>query len=97
MLSIKPIGSSDQQVSYYANLGKEDYYVNGGEAPGIWVGEGSSKLELSGKVQGRQLRNVLRGFSVDGKTKLVQNAGQANRRSAFDLTCLLYTSPSPRD
>ena len=94
MLSIKPIGSSDQQVSYYANLGKEDYYVSGGEAPGIWMGEGAAELELTGKVQGRQLRNVLRGFSVDGKTKLVQNAGQANRRSAFDLTWTVPKSVS---
>lgn len=86
MLSIRPIGCSSEQISYYANLGREDYYVNGGEAPGTWYGAGAETLGLSGKVQGEQLRQILLGYSVDGQTKLVQNAGQKNRRSAFDLT-----------
>ena len=43
-------------------------------------------LGLVGKVTREQLRNLLHGYSADGSQRLVQNAGRANRRSAFDLT-----------
>ncbi len=86
MLSIKPIGSSGKEVSYYATLGKEDYYVKGSEPPGTWWGEGSAHMGLSGKVKGEQFRNLLLGLSPAGEKKLVQNAGDSKRRSAFDLT-----------
>ncbi|MEM9409806.1 MAG: MobF family relaxase [Planctomycetota bacterium] len=86
MLSIRPIGCSKEQVNYYANLGREDYYTRGGESPGIWIGDVSGALGLEGQVAGIELRNLLLGFSADGKRKLVQNAGASNRRSAFDLT-----------
>lgn len=85
MLSIKPIGSSKQEVGYYADLG-EDYYVDGGEPPGTWWGAGAKELGLSGKVEANTFRNVLQGFSPDGKAPLVQNAGKKERRAAFDLT-----------
>lgn len=85
MLSIKLIGSSQQEVGYYADLG-EDYYVDGGEPPGVWWGEGAEELGLSGVVQAEAFRNVLQGRSADGDKKLVQNAGSPKRRAAFDLT-----------
>lgn len=86
MLSIRPIGCSNQQIEYYANLGREDYYVKGGEAPGVWIGDGAKALSVEGQVSGEQLKNLLLGYSADGKKRLVQNAAQHNRRSAFDLT-----------
>lgn len=86
MLSIRPIGSSTAQINYYANLGNEDYYVNGGEPPGIWIGEASLALGLEKQVSGQHLRFLFQGYSIDGKQRLVQNAGAPNRRSAFDLT-----------
>lgn len=85
MLSIKPVGSSKQEVNYYADLG-EDYYVDGGEPPGRWWGDGAEALGLSGIVQPMAFRNLLAGKSADGQTALVQNAGRENRRAAFDLT-----------
>lgn len=87
MLSIRPIGSSRQQVAYYVNLGKEDYYVNGGEAPGRWFGSAIKALGLDGIVRGEQLRNLMRGYSVSGTAKLVQNAGQANRTAPGTTGC----------
>ena len=86
MLSLKPIGSSSSEVGYYTQLGQEDYYVKGGEPPGNWWGIGASKLGLSGRVTSLEFRNVLQGRAADGRTALVQNAGQRKRRSAFDLT-----------
>lgn len=85
MLSIKLIGSSQQEVGYYADLG-EDYYVDGGEPPGTWWGEGASELGLSGVVKADAFRNILEGKSTDGSKRLVQNAGSPKRRAAFDLT-----------
>lgn len=85
MLSIKLIGSSKQEVGYYSDLG-EDYYVDGGEPPGIWWGKGAEQLGLAGTVQSNTFRNILEGKSADGKKSLVQNAGRPSRRAAFDLT-----------
>ena len=85
MLSIKLIGSSKQEVGYYSDLG-EDYYVDGGEPPGQWWGQGAAELGLKGTVQAEAFRNILEGWSANGQSKLVQNAGRLDRRAAFDLT-----------
>ena len=86
MLSFKPIGSSSYEVSYYTQLGQEDYYVGGGEPPGTWWGMGADAIGLTGPVKPTEFRNVLKGLAPDGKRSLVQNAGHPKRRSAFDLT-----------
>lgn len=86
MLSIKPIGSSSGEVTYYTHLGQEDYYVGGGEPPGVWWGTGAEQLGVSGQVEGKAFGNLLQGKSADGRKRLVQNAGHPKRRSAFDLT-----------
>jgi conjugative relaxase-like TrwC/TraI family protein len=94
MLSIKPIGSSAGEVSYYAELGQEDYYVVGGEPPGVWWGEGVELLGLTETVDKESFGQLLRGFSpVTGKG-LVQNVGDVRRRSAFDLTFTVPKSVS---
>ena len=93
MLSIKPIGSSSQEVSYYASLGV-DYYVSGEEPPGEWWGSGAKALGLDGAVDPIAFRNLLEGFHADGQEKLVQNAGRGDRRAAFDLTWSLVKSSS---
>ena len=85
MLSIGAMGAGNQG-EYYLNLAKEDYYLEGGEPPGIWSGLGAENLQLHGNVERKQLRNLLAGFSPDGKQKLVQNAGQEDRQPGWDLT-----------
>jgi conjugative relaxase-like TrwC/TraI family protein len=86
MLSIKPIGSSGTEVAYYAGFGQEDYYLKGGEPPGRWWGTGCRSLGLKGQVEKDAFRHLLQGFSPDGGTSLVQNAGVSGRRAGFDLT-----------
>ena len=86
MLSISPIGSSSQAVSYYSSLGTEDYYLKDAEPAGKWWGRGAAALGLSDVVGSKELRNVLLGMSPDGTKKLVQNAKNKKRRAAFDLT-----------
>jgi len=94
MLSIKPIGSSNGEIDYYATLGGEDYYLKGGDPFGIWWGTGAAKLGLTGTVSRGAFRNLLLGVSTDGKNELVQNAGDPNRRAAFDLTLSVPKSVS---
>ncbi len=79
--AIKGVGQGD----YYLSLAREDYYLEGGEPPGEWIGEGAKLLGLNGQVDDLALRNLMGGKDITG-TELVQNAGDPNRRSAFDLT-----------
>ena len=94
MLSIKSIGCSGQEVAYYARFGQEDYYVKGGEPPGVWWGTGSNEVGLAGTVDKQSFRNLLEGYSADGEKRLVQNAGLRERRAGFDLTWSLPKSAS---
>lgn len=83
MLTISPVNNLD----YYSNLAEEDYYVDGGEPPGIWYGLGAQQLSLQGKLVSKSdYQNLMHGYSLTGKL-LVQNAGSDKRRNAWDL-CL---------
>lgn len=75
--------------SYYLNLAAEDYYLEGGEPPGLWMGKGAEELGLSGEVQDYAFKRLFWGYSpfaqgTDGK--LTQNAGKNNRHPGWDLT-----------
>ena len=74
------------QANYYLDLAREDYYLEGGEPPGKWHGRGTKTFGLSGTVTKEQLRHQLDGFSPDGTKQLVQNAGEKDRQSGWDLT-----------
>jgi conjugative relaxase-like TrwC/TraI family protein len=75
---------SGGQGSYYASLAREDYYLNGGEPPGEWLGSGAEKLGLKGKVTREEFLEIFDGFR-NGEA-LVQNAGKVNHRPGWDLT-----------
>lgn len=81
MLSIGRISDAE----YYLALAREDYYLLGGEPPGIWAGSGSDELGLGRQVEQGDLRNLLQGFGRDG-TPLIQNAGHARHQAGWDLT-----------
>lgn len=85
MLSIAQMSGAGQG-DYYLELAREDYYLEGGEPPGVWVGEGAKELGLKGQVEKDELRNLLQGYSPEGDQALVQNAGKENRQSGWDLT-----------
>ena len=86
MLSISiPRSGSGTTVNYHLQ-GKEEYYLQGIEQKGMWIGLGAEMLGLNGKVVEREVfRNLLDGFSPDRKHKLVQNAGSIGRQSCWDL------------
>ena len=83
MFTIASMGRG--QESYYLDLGREDYYLAGGEPPGQWLGEGAAALGLGDRVEREDLSALLRGFTGSG-TALVQNAGKDNRQPGWDFT-----------
>lgn len=85
MISCSPPIKDSQQCQYYLDMTQSDYYANRYEQAGYWLGKGAELLGLSGPVQGEQLQNLFDGFSPDGKTKLVQNAGSPDRQKALDF------------
>jgi conjugative relaxase-like TrwC/TraI family protein len=93
MLSIKLIKIGDED--YYLDLAAEDYYTNGGEPPGKWVGGAAPLFGLIGKVENDAFRRLLRGYLPSPHVgpdedppliPLVQNAGNRDRRAAWDCT-----------
>jgi conjugative relaxase-like TrwC/TraI family protein len=86
MLTIsQPITGTDG-ANYYLSLAREDYYLNGGEPPGRWHGGLARQFGLAGEVSPATLRRLFTGYSPDGSTPLVQNAGDPERRNGWDLT-----------
>ncbi len=84
MLSVAAL--SGGQGNYYLALARDDYYLKGGEPPGRWLGEGASLLGLNGPVEGQTLKQLLGGFSADGKDALIQGAGDPKHQPGWDLT-----------
>jgi Ti-type conjugative transfer relaxase TraA len=77
---------NQERIDYYLDMARLDYYFKGGEPLGQWYGEGAAELGLAGTVVEAEIRNVYRGFSPNGKIKLVKNAGDAKRAPGLDLT-----------
>ena len=86
MLSICVMAAG--QARYYTELAREDYYLEGGEPRGVWLGQGATSLGLEGTVQKEALRNLFLGDRPDGSGRLVQaqSYGARQRRAGFDLT-----------
>ena len=79
---MKGVGHAD----YYLELARQDYYNSQGAEPGRWFGTGAARLGLRGTVQTKAYENSLWGRSADGKHRLVQNADDPDRQTAWDLT-----------
>src|SRR5215470_19713897 len=94
MLSINALGGGGQ--GYYLSLVNINYYVEGGEPPGLWYGHCRHEFGLEGMVQREHLERLCDGFHPhDGEKALVRNAlkdgespkeGQQPRKPADDLT-----------
>jgi len=93
MLSIGAMGNG--QGTYYVGLAREDYYLEGGEPPGRWLGEGAARLGLidaagtgpdqGDRVEREALLNLFAGCDAHG-LPLVQNADAKDRQPGWDLT-----------
>ena len=84
MLSIGACSSG--QGNYYINLARSDYYLSGGEPQGVWHGEGAARLGAVGPVTELHFRSLFAGYLYETAKALTQNAGDAGRRPAWDLT-----------
>ncbi len=82
MLSIQACGGGAS--NYYLSATAQEYYLSEGDAS-LWLGRGADKLALTGRVEADEFKQLLDGYDLDG-TKLVQNAGKANRKTGWDLT-----------
>lgn len=83
MLSVSAM--SGGQGAYYTALAREDYYLEGGEPPGLWTGHGAKVLGLLGEIDKEIFSNLFDGLDSKGRP-LVQNAGHENRQAGWDLT-----------
>lgn len=83
MLSVSAM--SGGQGAYYTGLAREDYYLEGGEPPGLWEGKGAQLLGLDGQVDKEVFAALFSGMDGRG-TPLVQNAGSPDRQPGWDLT-----------
>ena len=70
MLSISKMAAG--QEAYYLDLAREDYYLAGGEPPGIWHGSFAKKLGLSGQVEKSELKALFEGHHPQSGKDLVQ-------------------------
>lgn len=82
MLSISAMANG--QGNYYASLAVRDYYHEGGEPPGYWLGKGAELMKLQGEVDRDAFLNLFAGFSADGRESLVQ--AHPRRQPGWDLT-----------
>jgi conjugative relaxase-like TrwC/TraI family protein len=78
-------GAEEYYLSVVA-AGREEYYTGAGEAPGVWLGQGSRSLGLSGPVGAGPLRVLLAGFSPTDARRLTNRPVGAARVTGFDLT-----------
>ncbi|MEZ8829350.1 MobF family relaxase [Vibrio cyclitrophicus] len=98
-MSISPVNN----ITYYADLAKEDYYSGHGEPKGTWSGLGTKLFGLQHQIiNDNDYQMLMTGFSPSGDA-LVQNAGKENRRAAWDCTLsapksvsLVWASSSPQ-
>jgi conjugative relaxase-like TrwC/TraI family protein len=74
-----------KSIGYYQDLATEDYYVKGGEPPGVWAGIGATELKLQGIIEDKNFANVMAGYSPNKKFALCQNPGEKHR-PGWDLT-----------
>ena len=85
MISISDPIKNPNQIKYHLAMARVGYYANLYEDTGQWAGKGAELLGLKGPVTEEVLRNLFEGYSKDGKTKLVQNAGSPDRQRAVDM------------
>lgn len=87
MLSIARTTPGSEQ--YYLELGREDYYLAGGEPEGVWFGRGAEALGLTGAIDKNAFANLFRGLDPTGEKALGQAQHYADgreRQPGWDLT-----------
>ena len=88
MLTIGKLAGGPGAGRYYVDQvasGREDYYAGEGEAPGVWVGNGTAALGLSGEVGEEGLARLLESQDpVSGEP--LRRPGGSGAVAGFDVT-----------
>jgi len=84
MLSIGSMG--EHSAKYYMGLATEDYYLDGGEPPGVWHGRGAAELGLTGTVEKRAFYAIFYGASPESGELLVRKQPDRAHHPGWDLT-----------
>jgi conjugative relaxase-like TrwC/TraI family protein len=90
MLSVSPVYDSAgfHGVRYYLEVvanSRDDYYTGRGEAPGVWLGGGTSALGLSGRVDPEDYLSVMYGRRPDAEGRVLEHAS-SRKTLGWDLT-----------
>src|SRR4051812_12177763 len=88
MVSIGKLAAGPGAGRYYVDQvarGAEDYYATSGEAPGHWLGTGSSRLGLSGEVSEAGVVRLLEAKDPATGAQLRRRA-TGDAVAGFDLT-----------
>ena len=80
------------QENYYLALAQSNYYLEGGERPGAWLGSGAEALGIAGEVERGQLKALIRGQHPDG-TWLVQRQTYSDGRERCPGWDLTFSAP----
>lgn len=87
MMSIAAMGVGVAAADYCIGSTREDYYSNGGDPLGIWLGQGSASLGLDGVVQATEFRAVLQGLHPHANQPLTgSGSGATAHRAGWDCT-----------
>lgn len=87
MMSIAAMGVGAAAADYCIGSTREDYYSNGGDPLGLWLGLGTASLGLSGTVQATEFRAVLQGLHPHGSHPLTgSGSGATAHRAGWDCT-----------
>jgi conjugative relaxase-like TrwC/TraI family protein len=85
--SISARGGAQAALSYYAHLGRDDYYLQEDGPPGRWEGEGAARLSLSGPVRKSEFEAALKGIDPKTGERLAALGGRLqNHAAGWDMT-----------
>lgn len=91
VMSSRGIKSGGGASRYYENLASEDYYANGGEPMGQWLGDKAAALGLEGKIEKGELAAIMSGYHPKTGEALTVRLG-ADHKPGEDLA---FNAPKP--
>ena len=85
--SISARGGVQAALGYYGHLGRDDYYLRGGEPPGRWAGEAAARLSLDDPVIRSEFEAALNGIDPKTGARLAALGGRhLNHAAGWDMT-----------
>ncbi len=97
MLRVTPSESANAAIHYFREgLQRDDYYLKDQEVQADWLGKGSERLGLTGKVEEDDFIALIRNRHPDTGSKLTPR-DKKDRRPGYDATLSAWKSASVID